>query len=144
MLIGNGCESCQNNTVTKNNWFCFVQAGLPHTPQVFEGEAGNEMKKCCMVRGIVAPGLVFCAVPDGKSSSGHPQSTGRFKLAAKARLRPHQKTCNRCPRWMWSPNPRWSFQAAQGAADLLLNSAFCLASISFSVALHYPVIQWAP
>ncbi len=68
MFIGNGCVSCPNNTVTKNNRSYFVQAGLPHMREVFEGEAGNKVKQCRMVLGIVAHGLVLCAVPDSKSS----------------------------------------------------------------------------
>ncbi len=80
MFIGNGCVSRPNNTTTKNKWFYFVQAGLPHTPQVFEVEAGNEMKECRLVRGIVAPGLVLSAVPDSKSSNFHPnQPVGSIK-----------------------------------------------------------------
>ncbi len=91
MFIGTGCASCPDNTVTKNKWFFFVQADLPHTPQVFEGEAGNEMKECRLVLEIVAAGLVLCAVPDSKSSSVHPQSTSRFNLAAKALLPPTKR-----------------------------------------------------
>ncbi len=79
MFIGNGCVSRPNNTTTKNKWFYFVQAGLPHTSQVFEGEAANEMKECRLVRGIVAPGLVLRAVPDSKSSRVNNQAAGSIK-----------------------------------------------------------------